>query len=170
MTRVTGIPGRDPISCRMVGYEDYTAYDHHRHGMELLELGQERDALEHLARAHLLEAANPQFQSAYGLGLARARREREHALKLARQALRTQFYDPQLFVNLAQIHLCFDERGGAVRALRRALAVDSDFERARHMIRQLGLRKRPVLPILGRDNPINRWLGLARARLRPATA
>ena len=153
----------------MARSEHESAREYYRQGLKLLESGDALKALDLLSRAHLLDANDPQIQSSFALALARARGQRDQALRLAHEALRRQFYEPRLYVNLAQIHICFGDPAAAVRALRRALAVDSSSGPARTLLRELGVRRRPVIPALGRSNPINRTLGRIRSRVRPAT-
>ena len=87
------------------------------------------------------------------------------AVELARAAVRQEFYNPELYLNLARIYLAFDFKADAIRFLRRALMVDPENEAVNAKLATLGVRRRPPLRFLPRGHVLNRFLGRVHARV-----
>jgi tetratricopeptide (TPR) repeat protein len=149
----------------MQGTGEFSAEEHHRRGAALLEGGHGHEAFEHLSRAYLADPQNARYRSSYALALALVRGQFMGAVELARAAIRQEFYNPDLYLNLARIYMTFEFRAEAIRFLRRGLMVDPEHERIQRKLRELGVRRRPPLRFLPRNHPINRWLGRLQARL-----
>ena len=139
-----------------------TAEDQFRRGRELLTAGQFGEALEHFRTSHHLDQANPRYRSFYGLGLALVERRFDRALELCRSAAKEEFFNPELYHNLARVHLAFGFKAEAIRYLRRGLMIDPGNAEMLQELRSLGMRKAPVLGFLPRRHPINRFLGRIR--------
>ena len=139
-----------------------TAEEQYRRGRELLAAGQFGEALEHFRNAHNLDRANPRYRSFYGLGLALVERRFDRALELCRSAAKEEFFNPELYHNLARVHLAFGFKAEAIRYLRRGLMIDPGNGEMIHELRGLGMRRAPVLGFLPRRHPINRLLGRLR--------
>jgi tetratricopeptide (TPR) repeat protein len=154
----------------MQGENQFTPEEHHRRGLALLDAGHGHEAFEHLSRAYLSDPQNARFRSSYALALALVRGQYLGAVELARAAVRQEFYNPDLYLNLAKIYLAFDFKPEAIRFLRRALMVDPDNEAAQRKLADLGIRRRPPVRFLPRDHLLNRWLGRLQTRLFGRTA
>jgi tetratricopeptide (TPR) repeat protein len=139
-----------------------TAEEQYRRGRDLLAAGQFAEALEHFRTAHNLERANPRYRSFYGLGLALVERRFDRALELCRSAAKEEFFNPELYHNLAQVHLAFGFKAEAIRYLRRGLMIDPGNGDMIRELRDLGQRRSPVLTFLPRRHPMNRLLGQLR--------
>lgn len=139
--------------------------EHHRRGLALLESGHGHEAFEHLSRAYLTDPQNARYRSSYALALALVRGQYLGAVELARAAVRQEFYNPDLYLNLSRIYLAFDFKPEAIRFLRRALMVDPDNSIAQSKLADLGIRRRPLIRFLPRNHVVNRWLGRVQARL-----
>ena len=137
----------------------------HRRGVSLLESGHGQEALDHLSRAYLSDPQNARYRSSYGLALAHVRQQFNGAVELARGAIRQEFYNPDLYLNLARIYLAFDFKAEAVRYLKRGLMVDPECAPLQQRLVALGIRRRPPLGFLPRAHPANRFLGRLQARL-----
>jgi tetratricopeptide (TPR) repeat protein len=148
----------------------FTPEEHHRRGLALLDAGHGHEAFEHLSRAYLADPQNARFRSSYALALALVRGQYLGAVELARAAVRQEFYNPELYMNLAKIYLAFDFKPEAIRFLRRALMVDPDNEAAQAKLGELGIRRRPPLRFLPREHLINRLLGRMQTRMLGRTA
>ena len=80
-----------------------TAEDHHRLGRDALVNNEAATALEHFRSAHQIDRANPRYRSYYGLALALVERRFDRALELCRSAAKEEFFNPDLYHNLAPI-------------------------------------------------------------------
>jgi tetratricopeptide (TPR) repeat protein len=138
---------------------NFTAEEHFQRGEEAL--AQQRDdlALEHFCAAHRLDPTSPRYRSYYGLALGLAERRLDRALELCRSAAREEFFQPVHYHNLARLHLAFGFKAEAIRYLRRGLMIDPDNEAIGAALRSMGVRRRPPLMFLRRQNILNRWLG-----------
>jgi len=150
-----------------------TAEEHFRRGRVYLAEDSQDLALDHFRTAHDLDRANPRYRSFFGLGLALVERRFDRALELCRSAAKEEFFNPELYHNLARVHLAFGFKGEAIRYLRRGLMIDPGNAAMGDELERLGLRRRPVLGFLPRRHPVNRLLGracrvLGRAELLPA--
>lgn len=147
-----------------------SAQDHLCRGREQFDAGAIDRALEHFRAANRLDPASAQIRSFFGLALGLCERRWEQALDLCRSAARDEFFDPVHYHNLARLHLAFGFKSEAVRLLRRALMIDPANAVIADALRELGVRRRPPLAFLRRQNALNRWLGkvLDRSHLRSA--
>lgn len=148
-----------------ISEQEFTPEEHFRRGLALLEGGHGTDSFEHLSRAYLADPQSARFRSSYALALALVRGQFLGAVELARAAVRQEFYNPDLYLNLARIYLAFDCKAEAVRYLRRGLMVDPENERLRRKLAELGERRKPALPFLPRGHIVNRLLGRIQARV-----
>ncbi len=144
---------------------EFTPQEHYQRGQALIESGHGPDALEHLSRAYLSDPQNASYRSAYAVALARVRQQFTGAVELARGAIRQEFYNPELYLNLARIYLAFDFKAEAVRFLKRGLMVDPESTTLQGSLAELGIRRRPPFRFLPRTHPANRLLGRLQARL-----
>lgn len=115
-------------------------------------------------RAHRREPRDPRYMSWYGLTLVLVERNSNLGMVFCDQAIRGAAADPDLVLNQARVHLALNQRDRTVRALQRGLAIwprHAGLLRARDC---LGWRRRPVLPFLSRNSPLNRLLGRLRHR------
>jgi tetratricopeptide (TPR) repeat protein len=145
----------------------FSAQEHYRRGLELLEDDRRGDALEHFRAAYELERENARYASYYGLGLALVERRFNRAVELCRGAVKEEFFSPDLYRNLARVHLVFGFKAEALRYLKRGLMIDPGSEPILSDLRDLGERRMPVLGFLPRRHFINRWLGRARKQFEP---
>ena len=144
-----------------------TAEESYRRGRDHLERGETQSALDHFRTAHQVDRANPRYRSFYGLGLALVERRFDRALELCRSAAKEEFFNPELYHNLARVHLAFGFKAEAIRYLRRGLMIDPGNAAIGSDLRRLGVRRMPVLSFLRRQHTINRWLGWLTRRSRP---
>lgn len=143
----------------------FTAQEYFERGRTLLGEGQAAAALEHFRTAQEIDPSSPRYRSYYGLGLALVQRRFDRALELCRSASKEEFFNPEVYTNLARVHLAFGFRSEAIRYLRRALMLDPEHGPTLTEMQQLGVRLPPVLGFLPRSHVLNRWLGAVRRRL-----
>jgi len=140
----------------------FTAEEHYRQGRERLEAGDPGQAFEHFRAAHRLDRSSPRYASYYGLGLAIVERRFNRAVELCRTAAKQELFSPDLYHNLARVHLAFGFKAEGLRYLRRGLMIDPGHRGIAQELGRLGVRQRPVLEFLPRRHFLNRWLGRVR--------
>jgi len=142
------------------------AYGTAMHGVDLCRSGEWKKGL-----SVLTEAAQGSLQdrrtraltySYLGYGLARFEKQKAQGLKLCREAARLELCEPEVLLNLVRIQLMMEDRGGAVKVVERGLGLHPNHPVLIHYRRLLGIRRRPVVPFLGRANIVNRMLGMLR--------
>ncbi len=83
------------------------------------------------------------------------------------QLVEQTFYIPDLYCTLGVLLVKSRHLEKAYQVFCRGLKIDAHHRALRSHIREMGLRRRPVLRFLDRTHPANRALGLVRARLAP---
>lgn len=147
----------------------FSAEEHFRRGEAALAAAQHDVALDHFRATHRLDPTSPRYRSYFGLCLGLSERRFDKALELCRSAAKEEFFNPVLYLNLAQVHLTFGFKAEAIRHLRRGLMIDPDHAEIQEEMRQLGVRRPPMLRFLRRRHLFNRWLGALFSR-EPAPA
>lgn len=142
-----------------------TAEEHFTRGRELLRNSDAAGAFEHFRASYGLKRDCARYASFYGLCLALVERRFNKGLELCRAAARDEFFNPELYLNLAKIHLAFGFKAEALRLLRRGLMIDPSHAEIREELESLGRRQPPVLTFLPRRHVLNRLFGRLRNRL-----
>jgi hypothetical protein len=122
------------------------------------------------ASAHRKDTRHPRYMSWYGVTLVLVERNSNLGVQLCDQALRVGGVDPELLLNQARVHLALSQRERAVRAVARGLELWPEDPRLVAARDALGSRRAPVIPLLGRNNPLNRVLGRLRHLWRQRSA
>jgi hypothetical protein len=131
-------------------------------GRALFDSGDAEGALWFLRTAHDRDGNDARVRSWYGLCLGLGDRRFEEAVALCQSAAKQEFFNPDLYLNLARLYLGFGFKSEGVRYLRRGLMIDPGHGEILAMLRDLGDRASPVLGFLPRRHPVNRWLGAVR--------
>jgi tetratricopeptide (TPR) repeat protein len=105
------------------------------------------------------------FYSYLGYGIAAYERRGKEGLALCQHAIKVQFYEPENYVMLARVYLLRRRRGKAIDALQRALKLNPRHPAAVKLAKEIGFRRKPVIPFLPRGNPLNIALGKMRHSL-----
>jgi tetratricopeptide (TPR) repeat protein len=142
-----------------------------RKGLQALEEKRHLDSLAYFESAlHLEErSGNPsprmKYLSYYGLSLSLAAGRTHEAIEMCERALSVEFYNPDLYLNVARVYLSAGERRRAHKALCQGLRLEKRHTGLLAEIRRMGVRRRPVFPFLSRRHVLNRVTGrLVRAR------
>lgn len=139
-------------------------------GIEACKKGQWKEGLAVLGKVAEADRQgaelNGQFYSYLGYGIARYERRVKEGLALCQHSIKLQFYEPENYLNLARVHLLARNRRKAVEALNRALKLNASNPGAIALAREIGWRRRPVIPFLSRSIFLNRLLGRLSYRLR----
>ncbi|MEW6756586.1 MAG: hypothetical protein AB1347_00025 [Acidobacteriota bacterium] len=88
-------------------------------------------------------------------------------LDLCQEAVRQDPDEPLCYLNLAKAYMAQDDRYQCVRAIHRGMRLRSPHrQRLLDYYKTIGVRRKPVLAFLSRDNPLNEFLGRLSWRLR----
>jgi tetratricopeptide (TPR) repeat protein len=116
-----------------------------------------------MALVHFEDAArlddSPMVRSHLAYCLAKERRQMHKAAMLCNEALQEEPGNPVHYLNLGRIYLLAGQKNRAIQAWRRGLRIGRNPQIALEL-RKLGLRKPPLLKALGREHPLNKYLGM----------
>ena len=106
-----------------------------------------------------------------GYTTALVRKRYEQGLRMCQLAVEQEFFNPELFCNLADVHLTCGDKAQAHLAFTRGLVLNPGHVRIRDRLREMGIRRGPVIRSLPRSHFINRTLGrMTRERARRLAA
>lgn len=128
-------------------------------GVRMLYACRYADALEHFKEAVVIEPHAPGYLSYLGLATAHAERKYADAEQLCRRAIEREYHRPEHYHNLGQVFLLAGRRREAVQAFNQALSWNPNHEPSQDALRQLGIRRPPVISALPRSHPLNIFLG-----------
>jgi tetratricopeptide (TPR) repeat protein len=111
----------------------------------------------------------PRYLSYYALCMAKAEKNYEDAISLGVKAVKTEFYHPEIYLNLGRILSASGRKAFAFRAYKKGLGYDSTHQELIKEINEMGIRRNPVVSSLPRENPVNRFLGMLANKLRSLT-
>ena len=143
-----------------------------RNGMATLERRSYKEAISLFQQAIDLErqegAKNPKmkFVSYLGLALTLSQGKSEEGQKLCEQAVKREFFDPDLYCNLGIVYLRNRLKAQAFEAFQKGLNLKATHARILDELEKYDRRGEPVLAFLPRGHYINRLLGRLRVRLR----
>jgi tetratricopeptide (TPR) repeat protein len=103
----------------------------------------------------------------YGLCLVVLRQDPPRGLALCRRAVDESGDRPDFYWALGKAYLAMRRKSQAITAFEHGLQIGDDPRLAREL-RRLGIRNQPLIPFLPRENFLNRYLGLWRAKSRAA--
>lgn len=137
-------------------------------GMEAMDKGQRNEALAFFEAAIALEkkfgtgSPQPRYLSQYGVCLGLLGRRKYEGVRFCREAVAKEGYNPDLLWNLGRALLAANRRSEAHAALTKGLRLQRDHRGIICELKSMGVRRRPFLPFLGRDNPLNVLIGRLR--------
>jgi hypothetical protein len=97
-----------------------------------------------------------------GYGVAKFQNKTTEGVRLCEHAVKIQFYEADNHWNLARTSVLSGHRRNSVTAINAGLRLDPDHEGLLALKKEIGMRRQPVLGFLGRDNPLNVFLGRIR--------
>lgn len=124
------------------------------------------EAAVHLARRQKEASVPMKYLSYYAWCLAMSSDRLQEAQAICEAAARSEFYNPELRLNLGRVYLRAGDRGLAFGTFVAGLKLNPGHPELRAEIRRLGIRRRPVVRFLARGHPLNRLLGRWRGGLR----
>ena len=102
--------------------------------------------------------------SHYGVCLSLLEKKHKPAIRLCQRAIDVQFYQPNHYVNFVKVYLAAGSRRKAVEILEQGMRRLPNDESILELRQRIGYRRRPVIPFLHRDNPLNITFGKMRTR------
>ncbi|TAL26016.1 MAG: tetratricopeptide repeat protein [Nitrospirae bacterium] len=133
-------------------------------GLALLRDNNPLAALTCFEKAYNLKKT-PGIKSYLALCIAIERGKITEALALCNDALAHEPDNPVHYLNLGRIYMKADKKADALETLRKGLSFGENAE-IHQFLESLGMRKRPVVPFLSRNNPLNKYLGIFLHRLK----
>ena len=138
-------------------------------GLAAMEKGHRNEALAFFEAAIALEKKfgtgkpQPRYLSHYGMCLGLLGRRKYEGVRFCREAVAMEGYNPDLLWNLGRALLAANRRGEAYAALTKGLRLQRDHRGIIMELKKMGVRRKPFLRFLSRDNPINVFLGRLRS-------
>ena len=143
-----------------------------RNGLQSLERRCYKESIALFQQAIDLErqegSKNPKmkFVSYLGLALTVSQGRSDEGLKLCEQAVKREFFDPDLYCNLGIVCLRNRKKARAFEAFQKALNLKPGHARTLEELERYERRGDPVFTFLPRSHPINRLAGHLRYRIR----
>lgn len=132
-------------------------------GVEAIKNGNMVSALVYFEKAMQLDN-NPTNRSYLAFCIARERGQFKKAISLCEEALKEEPENPVHYLNLGRVYILTGQKTEAMRILREGLTYEENREIVDELV-GLGMRKPPVIPLLNRRNPLNKYLGIVLNRL-----
>ncbi|MFQ5736149.1 MAG: tetratricopeptide repeat protein [Thermodesulfobacteriota bacterium] len=133
-------------------------------GIELARNGRHEEALG-IFEQDLCFTQHPTAMSYYAVCLASVEGNYDKAISLCLMAAEKEFYNPEIYLNLGRVFILNGQKSVAVRAFRKGLKYDNSNMRLLGEMKNLGVRRKPVLTFLPRQNIVNRYLGRLAVRM-----
>jgi tetratricopeptide (TPR) repeat protein len=143
-------------------------------GLAALRNGDPLEALAYFEASLKLEAESPnparrvRYASYFGYCIASVLGKKRDGLRICRKAATSEFFTPDILLNLARVQLLMGDRKEAWSTLMRGLRLDPEHPGLIAEVRQMGIRRKPVIPFLDRSHPLNRLAGSLSSRGGPA--
>jgi tetratricopeptide (TPR) repeat protein len=129
-----------------------------------------QDARRLFSRACEIKPGEPRYESYCGLLLALVMRKLKEAEELCEGAIKPDCTAVELFYNLGRVYLMQGCREKALQTFRKGLQIDPKYIAIHRELENIGTRKKPLFPFLGRRNFLNRLAGVLRSRLSKHTS
>ncbi|MBI5599910.1 MAG: hypothetical protein HY890_09305 [Deltaproteobacteria bacterium] len=136
-------------------------------GLRSLKKGDMEEAVRAFEKAYRADKENPAFMYYYGMASALKWGKIGTGLELCTKAIKKEFFKAEYYLNLGHVYLASGNKKGAVTVIKKGLRFEPENENLHEMLISLGARKRQIIPLLGRSNPINKYLGIFFRRTLP---
>lgn len=139
-------------------------------GLAVLREGKPDEAAAYFKTAMKVErelgAARPQMKylSYYGVSFAQAYGANREALQACQSAVKKDFLNATLFLNLGRVYLMAGKTTRALAAFEHGLKINPNHRELRAELAKVDRRSASPLPFFSRSHPFNRGLGKLRAR------
>lgn len=115
-----------------------------------------------IEKQRCVKSPQMRYLSYYGLSLAQAHGATPQAIHACEAAVRRDFYNPDLYLNLGRVYLLAGKTTRALAVFEQGLALAPRHRAMRDELSKVDRRGRPPLPMLHRNHPLNYWLGRIR--------
>ena len=146
---------------------------------QLLRKGNGKSAFNLLSHAIERFPDDPFLLSYYGCLVAVVDNKPREGVRICREAIEklkgatpfgTEFFFPVFYLNLGRAYLQDNRKNEAISAFRQGLENEPQNRDLLWEMKRLGRRKKPVIPFLPRDNPLNKYAGMLFYRRTTAAA
>lgn len=131
-------------------------------GLALFQRRSHAEAKDCFQAANDAEPDHARSRSYLGVCIAISERRFEEAIALCTSASKQEFFNPEVYLNLARVYLHFGFKAEGRRYLLRGQMIDPANEELHQALVNLGQRVEPVLRFLPRRHLVNRLLGTAK--------
>jgi tetratricopeptide (TPR) repeat protein len=138
-----------------------------RKGKKFLNKDKLERAIKAFEKAYKADRDNPSYMSYYGMCAAMERGEMGLGLELCTRAIKKEFFRTEFYVNLGKVYIAAGNKKGAIAVIKKGFKHDPENEELNQMLIMLGVRKRAIIPLLKRSNPLNKFLGILFRRTIP---
>lgn len=130
-------------------------------GMGLIERGEMQRAFYFFQNIVEQEPHNAIAKSFLGYLMAYHMKKQFQGLELCLEALKMEKEEPLIYLNLAKVYILMNDRFHAVQIIQQGLRYKHSQFRNNliNFYKMIGIRKKPVVPFLRRNNPLNIVLG-----------
>ena len=150
---------------RNLNNNDKSAETFFNDGLSLLKQNKTREAMVAFKKALNVRPNIPRYLSYYGLSWAMDSKKSDEALRVCQKALEIGLFRSELYCNLGKAYIQRGDRISAIKTLQQGLSVDNQNKEILNFLKEMGIRKTPIIPFLSRNNPINKYLGKAFKKL-----
>jgi tetratricopeptide (TPR) repeat protein len=136
---------------------------------QLLRRGNGKIALNTLREAIEKFPADPYLLSYYGCLIAVIENRTKEGVRICESAIKllktsmpfgSEFFYPVFYLNLGRAYLKDKKKRAAVQAFQEGLKNDPENRDLLWEMKKIGIREKPPLPFLTRNNPINKYIGI----------
>jgi len=124
-------------------------------------------ALKAFEKAYKEDKEDPGYLSYYGMCKAMRSGEIGLGLELCTRAIKKEFFKAEYYLNLGKVYMCAGNKKGAIKVFLKGLKFDPNNEEMNKYLVDIGFRRKPVIAVLSRTNPVNRFLGILIRRTLP---
>ncbi|MHA2010586.1 MAG: tetratricopeptide repeat protein [Candidatus Hodarchaeales archaeon] len=136
-------------------------------GRESFKSSNTLEALAFFEKSLKIEPENPICLSFLGVCIAYERGQIAEAKNLCEKALKEDPHTIENYLNIGKILLHAKLTSEAIEAFRKGLKIDNKNPEIIEQLQTLGLRKKPIISFLSRNNFFNKYLGIILRRIWP---
>lgn len=139
----------------------------YRDGKRFLKEDNTDKALRAFEKAYKEDKENSAYMSYYGMCAALRGGEMGMGLELCTKAIKREFHKVEFYINLGKVYMAVGNKKGALKVFKIGLRFDPNNSELNNFLVELGFRRKPVIPMLDRVNPLNKYLGILLRRTIP---